>query len=236
METKTEHPEIADAGRRYLEQYGDPLVTNTYLKIAVLVMALVVAVMAGAMLKEFKQLANIRPLIIRVDQVGHAEAIDYKNFNYKPQESEAKYYLARWVQLAYQRNKYTILNDLTQSTYFLDNNTADMFIKNEHTGKLITAYQKETLPYVEVEVTIKHIKDLISGADTSTERWTATVNYTFRDTVPNNMIAVNPLGFVIIHYHTDQAFSTQTQQQATQTQPDTAAATKPSAGNTMSTR
>ena len=85
METKTEHPEIADAGRRYLEQYGDPLVTNTYLKIAVLVMALVVAVMAGAMLKEFKQLANIRPLIIRVDQVGHAEAIDYKNFNYKPQ-------------------------------------------------------------------------------------------------------------------------------------------------------
>jgi len=30
-----------------------------------------------------------RPLIIRVDQVGHAEAIDYKNFNYKPQESEA---------------------------------------------------------------------------------------------------------------------------------------------------
>ena len=60
METKTEHPEIAEAGRRYLEQYGDPLVTNTYLKIAVLVMALVVAVMAGAMLKEFKQLANSR--------------------------------------------------------------------------------------------------------------------------------------------------------------------------------
>lgn len=65
METKTAHPEIADAGRRYLEQYGDPLVTNTYLKVALLVMALVVAVMAAVMLKEFKQIANIRPLIIR---------------------------------------------------------------------------------------------------------------------------------------------------------------------------
>ena len=254
METKTEHPEIADAGRRYLEQYGDPLVTNTYLKIAVLVMALVVAAMSAVVLKEFKQLANIRPLIIRVDQVGHAEAIDYKNFNYKPQESEAKYYLARWVQLAYQRNKYTILNDLTQSTYFLDNNTADIFIKNEHTGKLITAYQKESLPYVEIEVTnvvlgdlstapytaqieyLKHIKDPQTGADTSTERWTATVNYTFRDTVPNNMIAVNPLGFVIIHYHVDQAFSTQTQAQTTQTQPDTNPTTKLSAGSTTNTR
>jgi type IV secretory pathway TrbF-like protein len=170
METKTAHPEIADAGRRYLEQYGDPLVTNTYLKIALLVMALVVAVMAGVVLKEFKQLANIRPLIIRVDQVGHAEAIDYKNFNYKPQESEAKYYLARWVQLAYQRNKYTILNDLTQSTYFLDNNTADMFIKNEHTGKLITAYQKETLPYVEIEVTNVVLGRPLRSAVHSTDR------------------------------------------------------------------
>src|ERR1035441_4945275 len=109
METETAHPEITDAGRRYLEQYGDPLVTNTYLKVALLVMALVVAVMAGVMLKEFKQIANIRPLIIRIDQVGRAEAIEYKNFTYKPQEAEAKYYLSRWTQLAFQRNKYTIL-------------------------------------------------------------------------------------------------------------------------------
>jgi type IV secretory pathway component VirB8 len=164
--------------------------------------------------------------------------------------------LSRWVQLAFQRNKYTILNDLTQSTYFLDNNTADMFIKNEHTGKTITSYQKEAPPYVEVEVTnvvlgdltqapysaqiefLKHIKDPLNGTDISTERWTATVNYTFRDSVPNNIIAVNPLGFVIIHYHVDQAFSaltpTQTQAQPTQPQPDTAA--KPSAGSTANTR
>ena len=38
--TKTEViPEISRAAERYLEQYGDPLVTNTYLKIAMLCLA-----------------------------------------------------------------------------------------------------------------------------------------------------------------------------------------------------
>ena len=114
------YPEITKAGERYIEQYGDPLVTNTYLKMTVLILALVIAGMAAVMLKEIKALADIRPLIIRIDDVGHAEAVDYKNFAYKPQESENKYYLTRWTQLLFQRNKFTIENDQTQSLYFFD--------------------------------------------------------------------------------------------------------------------
>jgi hypothetical protein len=37
------YPEITKAGERYIEQYGDPLVTNTYLKVTVLILALVIA-------------------------------------------------------------------------------------------------------------------------------------------------------------------------------------------------
>jgi type IV secretion system protein VirB5 len=39
--TKTT-PEITRAAERYLEQYGDPLVMNTYLKVTILVLAAVV--------------------------------------------------------------------------------------------------------------------------------------------------------------------------------------------------
>ena len=35
-------PEITRAAERYLEQYGDPLVMNTYLKVTILVLAVVV--------------------------------------------------------------------------------------------------------------------------------------------------------------------------------------------------
>jgi hypothetical protein len=41
------------------------------------------------------------------------------------------------------------------------------------------------------------------------ERWTASVNFIFRTTVPNNMVSINPLGLTIIHYRVDQAYSVQ---------------------------
>ena len=40
VETKAP-PEITRAAERYLEQYGDPLVMNTYLKVTILVLAAV---------------------------------------------------------------------------------------------------------------------------------------------------------------------------------------------------
>ena len=46
METKAT-PEITRAAERYLEQYGDPLVMNTYLKVTILVLAGVCICLAG---------------------------------------------------------------------------------------------------------------------------------------------------------------------------------------------
>jgi type IV secretion system protein VirB5 len=226
--TPIKFPEITKAGERYIEQYGDPLVTNTYLKVTVLILALVIAAMAAVMLKELKALADIRPLIIRIDDVGHAEAVDYKNFAYKPQESENKYYLTRWTQLLFQRNKFTIENDQTQALYFFDSATSKAVIEDERKTKYISSYQLDnTLPYVEIQVTniilgdlttapytaqiefLKLYKDPNSGAELRRERWTASANFIFRDTVPNNMVSINPLGLTIIHYRVDQAYSVQ---------------------------
>ena len=222
------YPEITKAGERYIEQYGDPLVTNTYLKMTVLILALVIAGMAAVMLKEIKALADIRPLIIRIDDVGHAEAVDYKNFAYKPQESENKYYLTRWTQLLFQRNKFTIENDQTQALYFFDSATSKSVIEDERKTKYISSYQLDnTLPFIEVQVTniilgdlttapytaqiefLKLYKDPNSGAELRRERLTASVNFIFRSTVPNNMVSINPLGLTIIHYRVDQAYSVQ---------------------------
>ena len=78
-----------DAKRLYLEQFGDPLVTNTYLKIALVLVALVAVGLALVALRTVRAVENFRPLIIRIDEVGRAEAINYRNFEYKPQDREA---------------------------------------------------------------------------------------------------------------------------------------------------
>src|ERR1700722_12705228 len=83
--TKTT-PEITRAAERYLEQYGDPLVMNTYLKVTILVLAVVCLTLAALVFKSQKVLASMHPMIVRINDVGRAEAIDYRNFQYRPQE------------------------------------------------------------------------------------------------------------------------------------------------------
>jgi len=80
-------PEITRAAERYLEQYGDPLVMNTYLKVAVLVLAAVCIALAALTFKSQQALANMHPMIVRINDVGHAEAIGLSELPVSPARS-----------------------------------------------------------------------------------------------------------------------------------------------------
>src|SRR5258708_4334788 len=68
-----------DAKRLYLEQYGDPMVTNTYLKIALALLSVVCVALALIDLRTIRTFQDFRPLVIRIDDLGRAEAINYHN-------------------------------------------------------------------------------------------------------------------------------------------------------------
>ena len=136
MSTTTKvSPEITRAAERYLEQYGDPLVMNTYLKITILVLAVVCLTLAALTFESQKALANMHPMIVRINDVGRAEAIDYRNFQYRPQEAEDKYYLTRWAELYFSRNRFTIERDQTNSLYFLNGDVQRAVIEQERKNK-----------------------------------------------------------------------------------------------------
>jgi hypothetical protein len=82
-------------------------------------------------LRTIRTFQNFRPLVIRIDDLGRAEAINYHNLEYKPQDAEAKYFLSEFCALYYRRNRYTIQDDFSKSLYFLD-------------GKLATAFSMPT--------------------------------------------------------------------------------------------
>ena len=134
-----------DAKRLYLEQYGDPMVTNTYLKIALVLVSLVAIGLALVDLRTVRTFENFRPLVIRIDDLGRAEAINYHNFEYKPQDAEAKYFLSQFCALYYRRNRYTIQNDFAKALYFLDGKLADGILdayrKDDIIKKFITAWK-----------------------------------------------------------------------------------------------
>src|SRR3979490_1738884 len=114
-----------DAQRLYLESYGDPMVTNTYLKIALVLVSLIALALGLVDLRTIRTFENFRPLVIRIDDLGRAEAINYHNFEYKPQDAEAKYFLSQFTNLYYRRNRYTIQNDFAKSLYFLNGKLAN---------------------------------------------------------------------------------------------------------------
>ena len=219
-------PEITRAAERYLEQYGDPLVMNTYLKVTILCLVVVCLALAALVFKSQRALAGIHPMIVRINDVGRAEAIDYRNFQYRPQEAENKYYLSRWAELYFSRNRFTIERDQTNSLYFLNSDVQRAVIDQERKGSIIQAYIKDSsLPYVDVEIKNVILDDLRQSpysariefekvytntsdhTELNRERWTASVTYVFRENVKNNELAVNPLGLTIVRFRADQAFN-----------------------------
>jgi len=227
MTTQTKHvPEITRAAERYLEQYGEPLVMNTYLKVTILVLAAVCLMLGALAYKSQRALANMHPFIIRVNDVGRADVIDYRNFQYRPQEAENKYYLTRWAELYFSRNRFTIERDQTNALYFLNGDVQRAVIDEERKDNIILTYRNDsTLPYVDVEVKNVVLDDLrvspysariefekvytnpADHTELKRERWVASVTYVFRENVKNDELAVNPLGLTIVRFRADQAFS-----------------------------
>ncbi len=219
-------PDITRAAERYLEQYGDPLVMNTYLKVTILVLAGIVVLLGALVYHAQMALASVHPLIVRINDVGRAEAIDYRNFKYHPEEAENKYYLTRWAELYFSRNRFTIERDQTNSLYFLNGDVQSAVIDQERKDGIIAKYQDDSsLPFVDVEVKNVILDDLRQSpyaariefekvfsnpadhSELKREQWTASVTYVFREQVKNNELAVNPLGLTIIRFRADQAFN-----------------------------
>ncbi|MGB8495983.1 MAG: VirB8/TrbF family protein [Candidatus Acidiferrum sp.] len=214
-----------DAKRLYLESCGDPMVTNTYLKIALVLVCLVAVGLALLDLKIIRTFQNFRPLVIRIDDLGRAEAINYHNLEYKPQDAEAKYFLSQFCALYYRRNRYTIQNDFSKSLYFLDGKLADGIFDAYRKDDIVKKFLTNTsAPEIDVEVKKVALEDMqsppykarvdfymvyYSPADHSEMKrdlYTANFVFIFRSQVPNELIPINPLGLSITYFREDEAF------------------------------
>jgi type IV secretory pathway TrbF-like protein len=214
-----------DAKRLYLEQYGDPMVTNTYLKIALTLVSLIAVGLLLLDLKTIKTFQDFRPLVIRIDDLGRAEAINYHNLEYKPQDAEAKYFLSQFCALYYRRNRYTIQNDFSKALYFLDGKLADGILDAYRKDDIIKKFLTNTsAPEIDVEVKKVALEEMqtpafrarvdfylvyYSPADHSElkrDLYTANFVFLFRSRVPNELIPINPLGLTITYFREDEAF------------------------------
>src|SRR5713101_870748 len=204
--------DLSAASRQYVEQFGSYLVTITYLKIAVLALSLLSLALVGLTIKTYQAFRNLTPLVIRINEIGRAEAVRYDTFAYQPQEREIRYFLSDFVQRHYSRMRATVRDNYATSLYYLDGRLADALIEANKKNKTIETFLVGTGDELEVSVKNVSIEDLrtppyhatvdfekaySAAADHApVKRETYIANFVFvvKEHVPNAMIPVNPLG------------------------------------------
>lgn len=216
---------LDNAKRQFVELYGSALVMNTYLKIALLLVCLIAAGLLALNFRTQARYADVKPLVIRIDDVGRAEAVAYDTTTYRPQAPELRYFLTRFVATHFSRLRATVQKDYPDSLFFLEPGLADATIaQNEQTRVMETFLTEASADEIDIEIKNVTFAELSKSPykasvdfekryfapgtrqERKRETYVAQVDFILRDSVPNAFIRVNPLGLQITHFRVDQAF------------------------------
>ena len=214
-----------DAGREYAEIWGEAVEANRRLRAlaillgaACLALALVLLRVAGA--------EPPRPIVVRVDEVGRAEAVAYEAATAQadPLDPTTKYFLNRFVADFYSRRLATVEEHWTRSLRFLSTELANAAFSADGSDVAAVAAGTATAE-LQVEQVVLRIHpapepphgatadyDLVQlrdGQETRRERWSLTLRFTFLDAVPSELVVYNPMGLLITYLQADRALVTE---------------------------
>ncbi|MEP7307927.1 MAG: VirB8/TrbF family protein [Acidobacteriota bacterium] len=219
-------PPLEDARRQYVELFGSALVMNTYLKIALLCVSLVAVGLVALNLRTQAKAEHLKPLVIRIDDIGRAQAVQYDTLTYHPQgpAPELKYFLTQFVTKHFARMRATVKERYAESLYFLDAAIADATIAQNQRTQTLEAFLSGASDEVEIHVknvTLDELRNppykaavdfdqvyygLGSRQEYKRDTFVAQLTFVLKDQIPNAMVLVNPLGLTITYFRVDQAF------------------------------
>jgi type IV secretion system protein VirB5 len=217
---------IENARRQYVELFGSALVMNTYLKIALLCVSVVAVGLLLLNFRTVQKYEHLKPLVIRIDDVGRAQAVQYDTLTYRPegQAPELKYFLTQFVAKHFARMRATVQARYAESLYFLDAALADATIAQNQRSQPIERFLTGVGDEIEVQVRNVTLDELRttpyratidfekiyyapgSRQEKKRETFVAQVTFVLRDQIPNALVLVNPLGLTITYFRVDQAF------------------------------
>jgi type IV secretory pathway TrbF-like protein len=220
------HPKtLENAKRQFVELYGSALVMNTYLKIALVLVSLVAVGLVALNFRTAAKYAQVKPLVIRIDDVGRAEAVQYDATAYQPQPPELRYFLTQFIVKHFSRLRATVQREYPDSLLFLEPLLADATIAQNDQSRVLESFL--TNPSAdEVDIVVQNVslselakppfkasisfQKVLYTPGTRQERTRQTliaqVDFVLREHVPNEFVRVNPLGLQITYFRVDQAF------------------------------
>ena len=213
-----------DAGAEYAEIWGETIHTNRHLRVLSVGLGAIVLLL-GIVIFRIVSVEPPRPIVVRVDEVGRAEAVAYEAMEAQadPLDPTTKYFLNRFIYDFYSRRRATVQEHWSRSLRFLSTELANASFRAEsrNIALLAAGAAREELQVDRVVLRIQanprepHSAtadfDLVQMAmanETGRERWSLSLQFQFLEEIPPDLIVHNPMGIVITYLQGDRAIVT----------------------------
>ena len=213
-----------DAGQEYAEIWGEAIHSNRHLRVISVGLGLV-ALLLVIVIFRIVSVEPPRPIVVRVDEIGRAEAIAYEAMEARadPLDPTTKYFLNRFIHDFYSRRRATVQEHWSRSLRFLSTELANASFRAEsrNVALLAAGAARDELQVDRVVLRIQanpeephgatadfDLVRLVAQNEVSRERWSLSLQFLFLDEIPPDLIVFNPMGLVISYLQSDRAIVT----------------------------
>ena len=214
-----------NAGREYAEIWGEAVQANRKLR-RILILLAASCVLGVVVLLRLASAEPPRPIVVRVDEVGRAEALAYEAATAQadPLDPTTKYFLNRFVHDFHSRRRATVEEYWTRSLRFLSTDLANAAFQRDGAEVAATAAgtAETELEVEQVVLRIHPAPEAPHGAtadfdlvhlrgeqEIRRERWSLSLRFEFMDGIPNELVVHNPMGLLVTYLRADRALVTE---------------------------
>ena len=201
------------AAREFAEIWGEQMHAARHLRVVTGALAVVIVLLAVALVR-VAWAPPPKPIVVRVDEVGRAEAVSYEAMEAQadPLDPTTGYFLHRFVVDHYGRRQGTVQEYWTRSLRFLTPDVANAAFasQSESVAMVAAGLAGEELVVEDVSVRIlpqptephgaAATFDLIrmrAGQAQARESWSVSMQFRFLPEIPGELVVWNPMGIVI---------------------------------------
>jgi len=201
------------AAREFAEIWGEQMHAARHLRIVTGALSLVVVFLAVALVR-LAGAPQPKPIVVRVDEVGRAEAVAYEAMEARadPLDPTTGYFLHRFIIDHYSRREGTVQEYFSRSLWFLTTEVANAAYtaESEEVAQTALGVVAEELQVEEVSVRIVpqpeephgaaatfNLVRLRNGEEVGRESWSLSMQFGFLPEIPAELVVHNPMGIVI---------------------------------------
>ena len=211
-----------DAGKEFAEIWGEAIHANRHLRVLSVVLGLLCLLLIITVFR-LSGAEPPRPIVVRVDEVGRAEAVAYEvaQAQADPLDPTTKYFLNRFLHDYYGRQAATVEEYWGRALRFLTPDLANAAFRREADNVALVAAgrAREELRVDRVVLRIQAQPQPPHGAtadfelvrtdrfhkELARERWSVTMKFVFMAVIPAELTPYNPMGIVVTYLQGDRA-------------------------------